>query len=48
MMEMKDVDTVEKDASIKMKKVPKAAAKRKAGSSKGKGKWEGAKGNGEK
>merc|ERR1719318_2278279 len=36
--EDEDGDTIEKDASIKMKKAPKAAAKSESGSSKGKGK----------
>jgi len=42
-----DGDTIEKDASIKMKK-PKAAGKDESGSSKGKGKGAGAKGKGKK
>ena len=41
-------DTIEKDASIKMKKSPKAAAKSEAGSSKGKGKGAGVIGKGKK
>ena len=43
--EDKDGDTTEKDASIKMKRVPKAVVKSESGSSKGKGKRVGAIGN---